>query len=636
MSRAAGREALATWRPALGAWPEGDGTRFRVWAPDANLVEVVAEGPGEAGNSFVMRKDRDGTFVAHVPALRAGDHYRYRVDGQGPFPDPASRYQPEGVHGPSEVVDPSRFAWNDDGWRGIAPQDLVVYELHVGTFTPEGTFAGATARLPLLADLGVTAVELMPLADFAGDRSWGYDGVDLFAPARCYGAPDDLRRFVDRAHRLGMAVLLDAVYNHFGPVGNYTLAFSPHYLSKKSSAWAACVNLDGPESAQVREFFVENALHWVHEYHLDGLRLDATHALFDESPRHFLAELTARVRESTPGRRILLIAEDHRNLSLMLRPEWAGGWDLDGVWADDFHHEVRRLLAGDHEGYYRDYSGTIPELVETLNQGWFYTGQRSIHLDEPRGTDPTGIEPRRFVTCLQNHDQVGNRAFGDRLHHHVEPAAFRAATALLLASPQTPLLFMGQEWAALSPFLYFTDHDEDLGKIVTEGRRREFRHFLAFVDPDARETIPDPQARSTYEKSRLDWSERDREPHASTWRLHRALLHLRRDEPALRANEADRFEAIALGDDALALHRTATEGPPLLAIVRLRGSGAIDLSPLAVEGPMDGHRWEPILTTEDPPFAPDPAPPEIALGGERPTIRFARPAAVLLRGIPIP
>jgi maltooligosyltrehalose trehalohydrolase len=623
--------APGAWRPSLGARPEAEGTHFRVWAPKAQTVEVIVERPGDGPLIASLESSPDGHFSGLVPGARPGDRYRYRPDGRGPFPDPASRYQPEGVHGPSEVVDPGRFAWADGAWGGLTPEDLVIYELHVGIFSPEGTFTGATQRLGALRDLGVTAIELMPLADFAGRRSWGYDGVDLFAPARCYGTPDDLRTLVDEAHRLGMGVLLDVVYNHFGPVGNYAPEFSDRYLSCRQSAWAACVNLDGEGSGPVREFLIENALHWLHEYRIDGLRLDATHALHDEGPVHFLAELAERVRESIPGRYVPLIAEDHRNLDTMIRPRWAGGWGLDGVWADDFHHQARRLLAGDNEGYYRDYSGTARDLAETIDQGWYYTGQHSIHLDEPRGTDPVGIEPRRFVVCLQNHDQVGNRAFGERLHHQIDPAAYRAATALLLCAPQTPLLFMGQEWAAGAPFLYFTDHDQDLGKIVTEGRRREFRHFLAFVDPGAREAIPDPQAPSTFEASKLDWSERGREPHASTLRLHRALLALRRAEPALRANLADHHEAIPLDDDTLLLVRRAPESETMLILVRLRGSGRVDLGRLTDLRLPEGHRWEVALTTEDPAFAPDPSPPILDLDGPGISVEFARPSAIVLK-----
>lgn len=624
-------ESQPGWSPSLGAWPVSEGTCFRVWAPEAREVVVVVHPDTPGARTTALSRLDDGTFRAVVAGVRRGDRYRYLVDGQGPFPDPATRFQPEGVHGPSEVVDPSAFAWSDQPWRGPRPEDLVLYELHVGTFSPEGTFAGVTARLPWLADLGVTAVELMPVADFPGARNWGYDGVDLFAPSHRYGTPDDLRRLVDEAHRLGLAVFLDVVYNHFGPVGNYTLAFSRHYLSTThQSAWAAGVNLDGEQCEPVRAFFIENALHWIHEYHVDGLRLDATHALRDESPRHLVEELSSRVKASDKDRRVMVIAEDHRNLASMIRPRSSGGWDLDGVWADDFHHEIRRFLAGDNEGYFRDYNGTTADLATTLERGWFYCGETSIHLNEPRGTDPIGVPPRRFVICLQNHDQIGNRAFGERLNQQIDLAAFRAATVLLLTAPQTPLLFMGEEWAASTPFLYFTDHDEDLGKIVTEGRRREFRHFLAFVDPDARERIPDPQTVSTFKASRLDWEEPLGEPHASVVRLHRQVLALRRTDPALRAATLETAQAVALGEDALLLiRRPSGEGDPLVVVVRLRGAGPIDLRG---QPSFDlDSRWELVLTSEDPPFATDPAAPEIDLSGAAPRIAFQRPSAVVLR-----
>jgi maltooligosyltrehalose trehalohydrolase len=620
-----------TWRPSLGAIPERDGTRFRVWAPTAGTVEAVIE--GQDSRAVPLAKGPDGFFAGLVPGAGPGDRYRYRVDGRGPFPDPASRSQPEGVHGPSEVIDPARFAWTDAGWKGIAPADLAIYELHVGTFSPEGTFEGVTARLPRLAELGVTAIELMPVGDFPGRRNWGYDGVDLFAPARWYGRPDDLRRLVDEAHRLGLAVLLDVVYNHLGPDGNYLGMFSPYYFSAHhTTAWGPAVNLDGERSRPVREFFVENALHWVHEYHLDGLRLDATHHLFDEGPRHFLAELTTRVRESAPDRALHLIAEDPRNLAAMLRAEPEGGWGLDAVWSDDFHHQLRRYLTGDDEGVFRDFRGHVPDLVATLNKGWLFCGEYSTHRGYHRGTDPTGIAPRRFVFTIQNHDRIGNRAFGERLNHQVDLATYRAAGALLLASAATPLLFMGQEWAATAPFLFFTDHNEELGRRVKEGRRHEFRHYRAFADPALWEKVPDIQAESTFLACKLDWSERDREPHASTLRLYEALLALRRTEPALRSARCGGFEAVALDADSLLLRRDADDGPSLWVVVRLRGSG-VD----ALEGhaPAERWRWEVVLTTEDAPFAPDPTPPRIDLSGRAPVVWFERPGAALLRSRPV-
>jgi maltooligosyltrehalose trehalohydrolase len=617
----------------FGAMPGPEGARFGVWAPKASAISVVVERPGSVPLVAPLERGPDGHFSGIVAEAMPGDRYRYRIDDEGDFPDPASRFQPEGVHGPSEIVDPAGFPWTDRSWKGIPEEDLVLYELHVGTFSPEGTFEGVRKRLDSLRQLGITAIELMPIADFAGRRGWGYDGVDLFAPSRNYGTPDDLRRLVDESHRLGIAVFLDVVYNHFGPVGNYALQFSPYFLSCRSSAWAACVNLDGEGSEMVTEFFIENALHWVHEYHIDGLRLDATHALHDEKPPHFLEVLAERVHPAIPGRRIPLIAEDHRNHDHMIRPKWAGGWDLDGVWADDFHHQVRRHIAGDNEGYYRDYSGSIEDLATTINQGWFYTGEYSVHLDEPRGTDPVGIPARRFVVALQNHDQVGNRPHGDRLHHQVDPAAYRAAIALLLCSPQTPMLFMGQEWAATTPFLYFTDHDEDLGKIVTEGRRREFRHFLAFVDPKAREAIPDPQSPSTFEASRLDWAERAREPHASTLRLYEALLAFRRAEPAMKPDRPGDFRAEAIDEHTLLLIRTGRSGERVAVVVRLSGAGEVNLgSQEAVILPAE-MRWQIVLTTEDCPFTTDPAAPIVNLEGKAPVIDFKRPSAVILRAV---
>jgi maltooligosyltrehalose trehalohydrolase len=453
-------------------------------------VEVVLETRGRSPQRRALGSAPRGYFEATFGDVAAGDRYRYVLDDRGPFPDPASRYQPDGVHGASMVVDPAAFGWSDRGWSGVRLDELVVYELHVGTFAPGGRFENVEARLPYLRDLGVTAVELMPIADFPGTRNWGYDGAALFAPARCYGAPDGLRRLVDSAHRIGLAVLLDVVYNHVGPDGAYLYAFSPYYFTDRyESVWGAGVNLDGEHSEDVRTFLCENALHWLEEYHIDGLRLDATHAMHDDSPRHFLAELGERVA-GLPGWRRLLIAEDDRNLAHMVTPRSAGGWGLDAVWADDLHHQFRRLLAGDSDGYYQDFRGTTADIAATIRQGWFFTGQRSTHRGEARGTDPSGLALERFVVCLQNHDQVGNRAFGDRLHHQIGLPAYRAASVLLLTAPETPLLFMGQEWAASTPFLFFTDHPPELGRLVTKGRRREFRRFTAFADPSSRERFP--------------------------------------------------------------------------------------------------------------------------------------------------
>jgi len=595
-------------------------------------VELVLDPHGPAPRRERLAPLGDGTFTGTLETVTAGDLYMYLLDGDGPYPDPCSRFQPDGVHGPSAVVDPAAFEWSDRDWRGVPLERAVIYELHAGTFTPAGTFAGVTERLPDLADLGVTVVELMPVADFPGSRNWGYDGVSLFAPSRQYGTPDDLRRLVDAAHGLGLAVLLDVVYNHFGPDGAYSTVFSPFYRSSRhQSPWGAAINFDGEQSGPVRAFCIENALHWLHEYHVDGLRLDATHWLMDESTPHFVAELAARVRESVTSRTVLLVAEDDRNLATIVRPPAEGGWGLNAVWADDFHHHVRRRAAGDRDGYYQDFSGSMADLATTLRHGWFYCGQHSAYAGAPRGTSPAGVPLERMIVCLQNHDQIGNRPFGRRLHHQIDPALFRALSALLLFAPETPLLFMGQEWAASTPFLFFTDHHPELGRLVTEGRRREFSRFEGFAHGETRARIPDPQAVATFEASRLIWNERARPPHAGVLELYRALLRLRRTEKALQPGA--RFDVMELDDSGLALARGDTPGDAMLLVAWLQDSGAYAHDR---RGPIvPGTRWSVILSTEEPRFqeSPDPArtlAPDIELE-ESLVVRFRRPSAVILR-----
>lgn len=607
------------WEMPIGAQPDAAGTRFRVWAPVARTVEVLVA-QGDRRGSYALAREPDGYFTAHVAGIGAGARYSYRVDGGDPRPDPAARAQPEGPHGPSEVVDPAAFSWHDTDWHGVPLEDLVIYELHVGCATPSGTFDGLIARLDNLVRLGVTAIELMPVAQFPGRRGWGYDGVDLFAPHWAYGGPTGLRRLVDAAHARGLAVLLDVVYNHLGPDGNYLRVFSPTYFTDRyQTPWGEAVNMDGPGSRPVREFFITNALYWAHEYHLDGLRLDAVHAIFDESTPPILAELATRLRASLPpDRHFLLIAESEANDPQLVRPTQRGGWGLDGVWADDFHHQVRVALTGEQDGYYADYSGSAADLATTIRRGWFYTGQPTLRSGQPRGAPADDIAAAHFVYCIQNHDQVGNRAFGERLHHQVPLAAYRAASALLLLAPQTPLLWMGQEWAASTPFLFFTDHNQTLGRLVTEGRRKEFAAFSAF----AGEAIPDPQAEATFHRSILRWEEREREPHAAVLRLYQDLLALRRSHPALRGGS---FSVQPVGEHAIALRREAP-GHHLLALVNLGGPTRVDLAASPELTPPDGARWLPLLDTEDARY-----------GGQAPARRdgtllsFAGPAAVVLQ-----
>jgi maltooligosyltrehalose trehalohydrolase len=616
------------WRPSLGAWPDGPGTRFRVWAPEHESIDVIFGCPAQPGRIVPLKKEPDGTFCGYDVDAHEGDLYRYRIDGHNTYPDPASRFQPEGVHGASQIIDPARFQWSDSGWKGIPAKDLIIYELHVGTFTPEGTFESVTRRLPYLAQLGVTAIELMPLGDFPGLHNWGYDGVALFAPARCYGTPDDLRQLVNTAHKTGIAVLIDVVYNHFGPDGNYTGAFSPYYVTPRHrSPWGPGINFDSPHHEFVREFYLQNALHWLHEYHADGLRLDATHAIVDDSERHILRDLQETVQMSVQDRPVHLIAEDNRNENTLVAPVSEGGFGLTAVWSDDFHHQIRAILAGDNDGYFIDYSDRVSDLVRTIRDGWLYSGQFSEFFQAPRGTSPAARALQQFIFFLQNHDQIGNRAFGERLNHQISLEDYLAASALLLAVPETPMLFMGQEWAASSPFQYFTDHDEELGKAVTEGRRNEFKTFATFMESSS---IPDPQDPETFRRSVLNWDEKLHEPHVSVGLFYRALLKLRRDtfkRPVVRAE----FSADAVGPGAVVLRRPSQEGRTILIMVQFHEAGTVDLTREAFAESLRDRDWDVLLTSEDKTFANDPQTPVIHVSGAAPIVEFLRPGAVILQ-----
>jgi maltooligosyltrehalose trehalohydrolase len=598
--------------------------RFRVFGPaECDLRLHLLTGRAAGVHSPVHSDAGVVEFFAHDAC--AGDRYTYTLDGSQQRPDPASRFQPEGVHGPSEIIDPHAYRWQPTDWRGRHPRELVIYELHVGTFTSAGTFAAVQTRLGELRDLGVTAIELMPVADFAGTRNWGYDGACLYAPSRNYGRPDDLRGLTDAAHGHGIAVILDVVYNHLGPEGAYLTQFNPDFITDRHvTPWGGAVNLDGPGSEPVRRFIIDNAVHWIREYRLDGLRLDATHAIIDTSPTHVVAELVDAVRSSAEWP-VAIFAEDHRNLATLVEPRERGGWGLDGVWADDFHHIVRRHVAGDMHGYFEDYDGSSEELARTIRQGWLFTGQQSRHMKQRRGTDVSLIPMQKFVVCLQNHDQIGNRAAGDRLHHSLDPAAWRAASTILLTAPMTPMLFMGQEWAASSPFQYFTDLEPDLGRLVTEGRRHEFRFFPGFADPVARERIPDPQALATFEASRLDWSERDRSVHRATLALYTELLRLRRSHPALATSLDAAGDAVALDGGALLVRR---EGPGgrFWVLADLAGGGTV------AELSTSGYNSTPsvIFSTEDERFALDPHPPRVETRQDGLVVRFDRPGALIL------
>ncbi len=577
------------WKMRSGANLIGDGCRFDVWATNASYVDVELIRDVET-TWHPMEPAGDGRFSTTLDFAVAGDRYRFRLNGEQTYPDPYSRFQPEGVHGPSEVVDPASFEWGDSDWPGLSPDGLMIYELHVGAMTPEGTFAALEERLPYLRDLGVNAIEVMPVAQTPGSRNWGYDGVDLFAPNHNYGRPDDFRHLVDAAHRHGLGVILDVVYNHLGPEGAYLSAYSSDYFTERhQTPWGAGLNWDGEGSEWVRQLAIDNACHWIAEYHIDGLRLDATHAIIDDSDTHIVQELTAKSREVAGDRSIVVFAEDERHDIGRARPVERGGEGLDGVWADDFHHEVRVLLTNAHESYYAHYEGTTEDIALTVNRGFEMIDEGHRRPDE---SDPASA----FVFCIQNHDQVGNRPFGDRLHHEINLDRYRVASALLLAAPETPLLFMGQEFAASTPFLFFTDHPEELGKLVTEGRRREFAGFKAFDHARMRETIPDPQAESTFLASKLDWSET--ETHAGTLALYRELLRLRRDDPVLSVNDRRQTDAFAASAQVVVIHRW--NGAEHRVLVANFGQ-AVEMPSdwlERVEGGPDA-RWELLLSTDE-------------------------------------
>ncbi|MFN8538170.1 MAG: malto-oligosyltrehalose trehalohydrolase [Thermomicrobiales bacterium] len=470
--------------------------------------------------------------MARVADAVAGARYRYRLDGEGPFPDPCSRSQPEGVHGASEVIDPAGFGWGDEGWEPPAAADLVIYECHIGTLTTEGTFDAAIGQLARLRDLGVNALEIMPVSSCPGRWNWGYDGVAHFAPFAPYGGPEGLRRLVDAAHRAGLAVLLDVVYNHFGPDGNYTGLYSDRYATEKHhTPWGAALNYDDAGSEGMRRFVVENLLHFVHEYHVDGFRLDATFAMVDTGPRHILAEIADTLAErSRLPQRPYLIAETDEHDEIYFRPTAESGYGFDAVWADDFHHAVRTIVQPERQGYLAKYAGNAEELARTIAQGFLF---------ESEGTKRDRPWPQ-YLFCIQNHDQIGNRAFGQRLNVTAAHNDFLAASLLLLLLPQLPLLFQGQEFLASTPFLFFTDHNAELGRLVTEGRRREFAGFAQFSDPAVRERIPDPQDPRTFERSKLNLDEAAFGAGLLAQDLYREALRLRATDPVLVAARRER------------------------------------------------------------------------------------------------
>ena len=607
-----------TRRLPIGAEPQpGGGVHFRLWAPAARAVAVELD----RRMPHAMSPEAGGYFSLLIDDAGSGTRYRYRLDGgETALPDPASRSQPDGPHGSSAVVDAGAFAWTDGAWRGVPPERLVIYELHVGTFTPEGTWEAAMRHLPALAELGVTCIEMMPVAEFPGRFGWGYDGVDLFAPTRLYGRPDDLRRFVDRAHALGLAVLLDVVYNHLGPDGNYLTAFAPAYMhGNYATEWGEALNFDGADAAPVREFFIANAGYWIDEYHFDGLRLDATHRIYDTSDDHILAAIGRRVRSAAGDRITFIAAENETRTARLARPPKAG-YGLDAIWNDDFHHSARVALTGRREGYYRTYRGTAGEFVALAKHGFLFQGQHG-----ERGTPALDLPGSRFVTYLQNHDQIAHSAAGRRGHQLSSPGCWRALTAYLLLAPGIPLLFQGQEFAASTPFLYFADHEGELGRLVTKGRREFLAEFASLASAEMQATLDDPIDPETFRRCVIDHGERERHPEAVA--LHRDLLALRRRDAVF--GSPYRIDGAPLDADAWVLRYFGKERGDRLLIVNLGIDQVLDHVAEPLLAPLEDRPWRLLWSSEAPAYGGAGVPEPIAEG----VWRIAGHAAIVLASL---
>ena len=575
-------------------------THFRVWAPKANRLDVVLEASADEDptRSFhPLTAEADGYFAGMAPA-GAGAFYRFRVNGDERFhPDPASRSQPQGPHRSSCVIDPGAFRWRDQDWGGVRIAGQVIYEMHVGTFTQEGTWAAAARELPELAAAGITLVEMMPIADFVGEFGWGYDGVDLFAPTRLYGAPDDLRRFIDTAHSLGMGIILDVVYNHLGPEGNYLRVFSESYFtSRYENDWGDSLNFDGPNSKPVREFFITNARYWIEEFHFDGFRFDATQNISDASEEYIVGEIGRAARQAAEPRAIILVAENEPQQPKLVRPKAAGGDDLDALWNDDLHHSALVALTGRNEAYYSDYRGHPQEFISAAKYGYLFQGQPYLWQDAPRGEPALGLGPQAFVGFIENHDQVANSAFGERVRLQTSPGRYRAMTALFLLGPWTPMLFQGQEFGATTPFMYFVDAAGDLRDAIQKGRFEFLKQFPSIATPEMQVKLPPPSDRETFLRSKLNFSER--ETAKPLYDLHRDLLRLRREEPRFREQIPHGVDGAVLGKSSFVFRYFGKEGMDRLLLVNLGKGSAPKPLPEPLLAPPLGFGWQTLWTSD--------------------------------------
>ena len=569
-------------RLPVGAEIAPEGVDFRIWAPKRNRVEAVIEG----AQTVELERQDCGYFSGFAAGAKAGARYRFRLDSGQSYPDPASRFQPEGPHGPSEIIDPSAFSWNDHDWPGAALEGQVIYEMHIGTFTREGTWQSARRELQELASIGITTVELMPVADFPGRFGWGYDGVLWFAPVALYGRPDDFRAFVDEAHRIGIGVILDVVYNHIGPDGNYLKEFSDDYFTAKyKNEWGEALNFDGENAYGMRELVAANAAYWAAEYHLDGLRLDATQQIFDASPKNIMTQIAESMRAAAGKRKVFIVAENESQEAHLARAVDRGGLGLDGLWNDDIHHSLRVAATGRREAYYTDYAGKPQELISALKYGYLYQGQRYKWQAKRRGEPSLDMEKWRFVAYIENHDQVANSGRGERLSQITSPGRLKAITAFLLLAPATPMLFQGQEFASSSPFLFFADHNKDLRPLVHEGRIQFLSQFPSLAQSDVRACHLDPGDEATFEKCKLEFSEREK--HADMYWLHKDLLRLRREDAALRAP----MDGAVLGEHAFVLRFFGANGDHRLLLINLGADLHLDVAPEPLLAPPEGWVW---------------------------------------------
>ena len=579
-------------------------THFRVWAPKARELDVVVERGPNSPRTFHSLTPEPGGYFSDVINAGAGTLYRFRVNGGEIFyPDPASRFQPEGPHGSSYIVDPGQFQWTDSKRPGPANAGLkgqIIYEMHIGTFTKEGTWRAATEQLAELARIGITVVEMMPIADFPGKFGWGYDGVNLFAPSHLYGTPDDLRAFIDRAHALGVAVILDVVYNHFGPDGNYLAVFSDDYLIReKENEWGNVINFDGPNSGSVREFFITNGRYWIQEFHFDGFRFDATHAIHDRSSEYIIGAVGRAAREAAASRSIILVAENDLQEAKMARSKREGGDDLDGMWNDDFHHSAVVALTGRDEAYFNDYLGTPQEFISAAKYGFLYQGQALSWRKALRGTPTFGIAPEVFVCFIENHDQVANTGQGERLQFQTSPAPYRAMTALLLLGPWTPLLFQGQEFGASSPFLFFADiGDASVRDAIRRGRAKWLAPFVSLTEQQAWQTLPAPDDPQAFAGCKLDFSERQK--NRELYDLHIDLLKLRREDSRFRQQGSGGIDGAVLGPTSFVLRYFSKANDDRLLLVNFGESQVLHAVSEPLLAPPTGHKWETLWTSDSP------------------------------------